>query len=1454
MTKIGELVSKAKEFGVPALAITDHRNTSGHVKFYKECQKQGIKPLLGCCLPGQLIYTYDGIKPIEEVKVGDLVLTHKGQFKPVLATMVRPYEGTIYGVDAWYANTVWLTPEHPVLTASVRDGGVEYSWTRADELTPSRCSACRRIEPWNTFVVFPKLHSPFVPCSLDLASILGQPYYASNGRLYRMKVEKFGSNYDTGIPACIDVTLPLMRLLGCYIAGGSLFHDAGYEPSGVMFTFNNTTKLDRAYQTVEDLRMVFGLEVSMRKRPDQDTAVEVICSSAVVAQFFDSLCGSSAPKKKIPGFVYCCDGGLIEAFIDGLLSNATLCLRQVTLKTTSRDAVWGTRLLISKLGYIGKVQTRFSSNSKHHTVYALTWHHDSNERRVTRYLDVKDYILIPLVAVCCGHYDGLVYNLEVAEDNSYVTDIVLHNCEVNETDDRLLKSRDGRKEKGFDDYHLILLAKENRGYKNLLEIVSDAATTGLFDKTEQTDMAVLAERGSGIIATSACLAGRIPRLIMANRHDEAEIWAARFAEVFDQFYLELQPNSIPEQAAVNQALIKLARKLSLPLCVGVDTHYLTTEDAYVHEILLCIQTGKKLNDEQRLRFAGGPDYYLWSPEEIDTWARSSDIPYSAIENTLYIAEQCNVTLGLGTVKLPAFATPDGSSQEDYLVRLCHEELARRYAGTPHYQEYSDRMTMELDVICSKGFAGYFLILRDILEFCRRQGIPVGGGRGSAAGSLVAYLLRITTIDPIKNGLLFHRFLNPERPSLPDIDSDISDKRRDEVIAYVRDTYGHAAQIATYSMLHPKGAVRDICRVLDIPYKEADILAGYIPDKMPDQSEVTLEKFFLPLNDRDAAVVRWGTTDADRIANKAKAFLEASSQYPQLLPVLKRLEGVVRSVGIHAGGVLIAPSELTDYSSLIASPGKTVCSLDMDDVEDCGLLKIDLLGLRTVSVVHEASALAGVDINSIPMDDPEVYRLYQEGRTHGVFQLSGDGITRYAKQVRPVRFSDLVDILALYRPGPLDAVTETGRTIAEQYVYNREHPDEIVYSHPDLREILDSTYGVIIYQEQVMEIARRLAGYSMGRSDELRKLIGKKKVDQFPAARQAFVEGGRANGYPEALMQSLFDQIEKFGGYAFNRSHSAAYAYLSYQTAYLKAHYPVEFMCTLLSSETDSPDKTMRNVVECHRMGIPILPVDINVSSPGFKIEVLPDGTKAIRYALTAIKDIGQAVADEIVSHQPYESMSDFVKRVNGRTVHKKVMTILILAGCFDCFESNRYKLLYHYLFDIRHFKPDRVDCPDPESWGDAVRYQLDKQLFGFALTGHPAQSLPNSYWPSQPLEVPFYVSGIVTKSKTFTDKHGREMATVFVDAPFGECKLYFYAKQWSKYKSLLTSCLNQDNADSCPILSMRVKRRRFMSNDILEVISVHVPDEARRLWQEYLTKCFTVPYTRRSSPTIRLYA
>lgn len=1014
--------------------------------------------------------------------------------------------------------------------------------------------------------------------------------------------------------------------------------------------------------------------------------------------------------------------------------------------------------------------------------------------------------------------------------------------EINETDDMTIKSRKERKDLGYDDYHLVLLPVNNEGYRDLLKVVTIAATEGYFDKTEQITATRLEQYGKNLISTSACLGGRIPKLLVADRYKDACYWAAYFKSIFHKFYLEVQPNGTPEQDLVNHNLIQMSRELHIPLVVGCDAHYLKPEHAKAHEAFLCIQTGSNLEDPNRFRFPGGPVYYIWSPEEIEHWVIKNKIPYEALENTLVIADTCNVTLDLGTFKLPNFPLPNGVSQEEYLRQWAYQELDLKFGGLPKYEEYLTRADYELNIICQKGYAGYFLILADIMQFCRNNGILYGPGRGSAAGCLISYLIRITKVDPIKHNLLFERFLNPDRPSAPDIDIDISDVRREEVIEYVRQKYGHVALIATYSKLHVKSSARDLGRVLGLPFKEVDILSSLVPQKMPDQSDVNLEKYILVKNNYDEAVYKWGKTKADKLLNQINMFMEIIGKYPDFWYYLENIEGAVRAVGNHAAGVIIAPGPITNWASLVTS-NKTVCSLDMNDVDTIGLLKVDLLGLKTISVVDEIAKEVNIDVDKIPLDDEATLKIYQEGKTHGVFQVAGDGITRYTRMVKPYTFDDLVDILALYRPGPLDATTETGRTIADQYIYNREHPDEIAYIHPDLKEIYAPTYGVLIYQEQVMQICQKLAGYSLAQADSFRKVIGKKKIDEVEGLRQSFVKGGVQNGYPEELMTTLFEQIKKFAGYAFNKSHSCSYALLSYITAYLKAHYPAEFMVHLLTSEADDATKTLVNIQECRRLGIPILPVDVNASKVNFILEQ-QDDKKAIRYAFSAIKGVGQIASEIVVNNAPYESLEDFVIRIDGRKVNKKVAKLLIKAGCFDRFEKNRLKLVNQYLFDIRKLKEDDKNIREDESaWSDEMKSTLERDLFGFYLSFHPASTLPTSCWITQAYNKPFILSGLITGIREFKDKNKKQMAIITLDTMNGQIAVYFFHKQWERMRKSVMKAFSKPPE----LLSLTVKKRKFngLSIEAIKIHQIHEVLEEQKRKEEF---AFVTPV--RSHPFI----
>lgn len=730
-------------------------------------------------------------------------------------------------------------------------------------------------------------------------------------------------------------------------------------------------------------------------------------------------------------------------------------------------------------------------------------------------------------------------------------------AEVEETEDRTIHTREGMKTNGYRNNHLILLAKNEIGYQNLVKIISDAATIGAFDSKERTDLNFIKQNnlGKGLICLTACLGGRVARLIMAGKTTAAEDFIAELKEIFDEVYLELQSNTTLDQATVNWVLQQIAVNTNTPIVATKDVHYILQSDADIHDTMICMQTKQLKSDPARFRFSGGPDYYLASTKEMIDWVTAEKIPIEAIENTQKIVDQCNVTLKLNQRLMPSFDVPPKFTLVSYLRRLCFDNLIE-YSDikTIDIQEYLDRLEYELSVICSKGFAGYFLILQDIIEFCKKVGILTGPGRGSAAGALTAFLLGITQLDPIEHGLLFARFLNPERNSFPDIDVDFQDTRRGEVVEYIRTKYGddRVAQIITFGTLGVKSGVKDIMKALGYSYDEAERVTKMVPDKMPDQSEVTLKKILAIANDPDNYPY---DKKKDEMVRQTTEFRDTITNLPNVLPTLQRLEGVVRSVGIHAAGVIVTPGPVTDYVPVTKGGAKAVLKVaqwDLEQQEEVGTLKLDVLGLKFLSIIAETKRFAGLvqDLNRLSLDDKNVYNDLKNGYTFGIFQLSSPGITHMIKQIKPYQFSDLVDIVSAYRPGPLEARMDNGATLVEQYIVNRFDQENINYEHPDLKSILSQSQGVILYQEQIMEIVQKIAGYSLGGADSFRRVIGHKKIDEMPLLREEFVKGiskdkeGKvlpskvpgaiALGYDEIFANHIFDQLEKFSSYGFNK--------------------------------------------------------------------------------------------------------------------------------------------------------------------------------------------------------------------------------------------------------------------------------------------------------------------------------
>lgn len=879
---------------------------------------------------------------------------------------------------------------------------------------------------------------------------------------------------------------------------------------------------------------------------------------------------------------------------------------------------------------------------------------------------------------------------------------------------------------GEGNHHLLVLAQDQLGYRNLLKLVTKGYLEGFYYKP-RVDRELLAEHSEGLVGMSACLHGEIPHWILQGEWERARQKAEWYKEIFKgKFFLELMHNGIPDQEKVNEGLLRLARELGLRVVATNDCHYLRKEDARSHDVLLCIQTGKTLGSSSRLKFQTD-QFYFKSPQEMASCF--SHVP-EALSNSLEIAEQCRLELELGRYFFPSFPLPEGESLESRLEALAREGFQKRMAQmriqAPEWfqqraSEYGPRLEQELGVIREMGFAGYFLIVADFIQYAREKGIPVGPGRGSAAGSLVAYCLHITDIDPIRYNLLFERFLNPERRSMPDIDIDFCKMGRDQVIKYVAQRYGmeNVAQITTFGRMEARAVVRDVGRVLGMPYEEVDKLAKLIPRG--------------PGMDLGKAMAR---------EPKLGELAQSNPQVKDLLDVALSLEGLVRHASTHAAGVVISDRPIVEHLPLYKSQeGELVTQYDMKAVEAIGLVKFDFLGLRTLTMMDDvvrliAKAGTRVDLRSIPLDDPATYELLGSGDTDGVFQLESSGMRELLVRMKPTVFEDLIALVALYRPGPL------GSGMVEEFIERKQGRLAIRYELPQLEPILKDTYGIIVYQEQVMQIAVQLAGYTMGQADVLRKAMGKKIASVMEEQRQVFLSGAARNGVPQDVASRIFDLMAKFGEYGFNKSHSAAYALVAYQTAYLKAHFPVEFMAALLTSEKDRTDKVIRYISSCRQRSIEVLPPDVNESEYDFSVS---DGK--IRFGLGGVKNVGRKAIEAIVQARkqgPFRSLRDFCSRVDLQKVNRRVVESLIKCGAFDSFGGHRAQymaVLDQVMEEAQRLQRARARgqmsmfgegvsshlpgeaLPEVPPWEEYQRLEHEKESLGFYVTGHPLERI-----------------------------------------------------------------------------------------------------------------------------------
>ncbi len=956
-------------------------------------------------------------------------------------------------------------------------------------------------------------------------------------------------------------------------------------------------------------------------------------------------------------------------------------------------------------------------------------------------------------------------------------------------------------------YHLVLLAENNTGYSNLMKIVSKAFVEGFYYKP-RVDDETLKQYHEGIIALSACLAGEVQRYLARGFYEEGKKAALKYQEIFGKgnYFLELQDHGIPEQKAVNSGLLRMSKELGIDLVATNDVHYINAEDAQAHDILLCIQTQKKVQDQDRMRYEGG-QYYLKSEEEMKAL-----FPYAleALENTHKIAKRCNVEIEFGVTKLPRYDVPQGFTSWEYLNHLCYEGLHKKYPAAE--QELEERLKYELDTIRTMGYVDYFLIVWDFINYAKQNHIIVGPGRGSAAGSIVSYCLGITDIDPMKYDLLFERFLNPERVSMPDIDVDFCYERRQEVIDYVVEKYGkdRVVQIVTFGTLAPRNCIRDVGRALDLPYATVDTVAKMIPNEIG----ITIEKALK------------GNQDLRNL-------YQGDGEIKYLIDMAKRLEGLPRHTSMHAAGVVISQKSVDEYVPLSrASDGTIVTQFVMTTLEELGLLKMDFLGLRTLTVIQNAVKFAErskgrkLDMNNIDYNDKAVLDYIGTGKTDGIFQLESGGMKGFMKELKPRNLEDIIAGISLYRPGPMDFIPK--------YLEGKNNSESITYDCPQLEKILKPTYGCIVYQEQVMQIVRELAGYTLGRSDLVRRAMSKKKASVMEKEQHNFVYGNEeegvkgciANGISETIAVKIYNDMMDFAKYAFNKSHAAAYAVVSYQTAYLKYYYPVEFMAALMTSVIDNTAKVSEYIMASRNLGIRILPPDINEGESGFSVS-----DNAIRYGLSALKSVGHTVIDIVVREREtrgkFKNLTDFATRLSGKEVNKRTVESFIKAGAFDSLEGNRRQLMQVYnsvldkvnedkkksitgqmsLFDLvpeEEKSAYEISLPNVEEYSREELLAFEKEVLGIYVSGHPLEeyeekwrksitALTRDFVPDEEGKTAVadneavIIGGMITNITIKPTKNGKTMAFLTLEDLVGTVEVIVFPNIFERQRYMIQS-------------------------------------------------------------------
>ncbi|HWE57341.1 MAG TPA: DNA polymerase III subunit alpha, partial [Acidimicrobiales bacterium] len=1355
--RIPDVIARAAADGQPAIGITDHGNMYGVLDFYKAARAAGIKPIIGteaymagesrferpvrrgrvddgggegaageklyyhltvlaetnqgyknllklsseaylegyfykprCLMPGQEIVTPEGVKNVEDIEVGDLVLTHRGRFRPVLQTMSRHHEGDVFGIrlSGRYSRVTWMTGEHPVL---VRDRDGRRSWIEAKDIVTGPPSGTQNIPNWNSWVCLPKVRVDAEPItSIHAADYVKWDRVEGRPDLWRRETprRRIGPTYHYGqLLEEIPLSYDLGVFLGLYIAEGWV---QGNE-IGLAFHESETGLMGHCAAIIEKLTGKIPDVGGLAHRPEYRGAL-VRVSSSLLAQMLVGLCGTGAKDKRLPAWVHQAPDEFQEGIVKGILAGDGAITP--TLCQTSRNLAWQVRTL--RAGHsddFASVVTHSDAHPGHADQYRSNFAPFATQQYRRCPAD-DEFVYKPIAAVEQRHYSGPVYNIEVADDHSYVSDFAIHNC----------------------------------------------------------DWELLEKHHDGIIATTGCLGGVVLQALLRGDFERATALGARLQDIFgrDSLFVELQDHGLPEQHKTNPELIRLARRIGAPLLATNDSHYVARSDAEAHDALLCVQTGSVKDDPNRFKFTGS-EHYLKTAAEMRSLF--SDYP-EACDNTLWIAERANVEIEFGKPKLPEFPRPEGFDTADvYLRHLAYEGAEARY-GAPLPAKVVERLDYELGVISDMGFPDYFLVVWDLIRHAREHNIRVGPGRGSAAGCCVAYCLRIVDLDPIKYDLLFERFLNPGRKQMPDIDMDFDERYRSEMIRYAAERWGwdRVAQIITFSTIKARAAVRDASRVLGYPYGLGDKIAKLMPPLVMGRDT--------PL----WACLEESPKYADgyKQAGELRELIAIDPDAHKVVEVARGLEGMRRQDGIHAAAVVIAGDPLTENLPIQRKPepggrpedAPIVTQYEMHGVEELGLLKMDFLGLRNLSVIEraldliEGSTGERVDIDRVPLDDQKVYEMLQRGESIGIFQLEGGPMRALMRSLAPDCFEDIAALNALYRPGPMAA------NMHYDYADRKNGRKPITYLHPDLEDVLGDTQGLMVFQESMMRVAQKIAGYSLEEADNLRKAAGKKIREVMAKEREKFISGCERTGYGAKLGEQLFDIIEPFADYAFNKSHAYGYALVGYQTAWLKANYPAQYLAALLTSVKDDKDKTGFYLAECRAQSIEVLVPDVNVASTDFTAAEVDDDGKTrwvIPFGLSAIRNVGEALVEKMIAEResggPFADFYDFAARVDPMVLNKRTVESLIKAGAFDAMGHPRQGLclVFDQIVDrtlARRREADqgvmslfgdlgggeaifddaRVPIPNQEFEKNA-RLAFEKEMLGLYLSDHPLKGL-----------------------------------------------------------------------------------------------------------------------------------